>query len=138
LLVSCSPGKRPFRMVQFCLAGPQEIGSFTSFMDSIAQDYQMEFTDRSAATEAELTAIPNAKTSVAHPTVNIGADRNGEFSFGAGNLGVPADQIVLGFNGNNADEAKKFADSVVSRLSTRWHIHEVPQGRGAFPLSKCD
>ncbi len=98
----------------------------------------MEFTDRSAATEAELTAIANAKTSVAHPTVNIGADHNGEFSFGAGNLGMPADQIVLGFNGNNADKAKRFADAVVSRLSARWHVHEVPQGHGAFPLSKCD
>ena len=88
-------------MVQFCLAGPQEIGSFTSFMDSIAQDYQMEFTDRSGATEAELNAMANGKTPVAHPTANIGADRNGEFSFGAGNLGMPADQIVIGFNGRN-------------------------------------
>ncbi len=126
-------------MVQFCLAGPQEIGPFTSFMDSIAHDYRMDFTDRSGATEAELDATSDiVKIPMHHQTLNIGADRNGDFSFGAGNLGMPAEQIVIGFNGSKPDEAKKFADAVVSKLSTRWHIHEVPQGRGAFPLSKCD
>jgi hypothetical protein len=115
-------------MVQFCLAGPQEMGFFTSFMDSIAQEYQMEFTDRSGATEAELHEV-GKNSPVTHPTLNIGADRNGEFSFGAGNLGMPAEQIVVGFNGAKPEEAIQFANAVVSKLSTKWHVHEIPLGR---------
>lgn len=42
-LAGCSQGKQPFRMVQFCLAGPQEIPAFTSFMNEIAQSYRMNF-----------------------------------------------------------------------------------------------
>jgi hypothetical protein len=125
-------------MVQLCLAGPEEVPAFTSFMDGIAQSYQMEFTDRSGQAEAELRSIDNPNVSVPHPLVNIGADRAGEFTFGAGNLGLPTEQIAIGFNGKNIDAAKRFADDVVAKLSARWHVHEVPQGRGALPLDKCD
>ena len=98
----------------------------------------MEFTDRSGATEAELRAIANKNVPVAHPHVNIGANGNGEFSFGAGNLGLPTRQIAIGFNGNNSEAARKFANAAVARLSTRWRIYEVPQDRGALPLPDCN
>lgn len=71
-------------------------------------------------------------------TVNIGADRRSPFSFGAGNLGLPTDQIAIGFSGDDLHEAKAFADATVQKLSTKWHVHEVPQERGALPLSHCD
>jgi hypothetical protein len=124
--------------VQVCLAGQQEISAFVSFMDAIAQKHQMEFTDRSGATEAELRAVGNKNVSVAHPHVNIGADHNGDFSFGAGNLGLPARQMAIGFNGREPDAAHSFANAAVSQLSTRWRIYEVPQDRGALPLPNCD
>lgn len=138
-LAGCSEGKAPFRTVQFCLAGPQEIPAFTSFMNEIAQEYRMEFTDRSGQTEDELQALAsdNKNVPVNKRAVNIGADRGGEISFGAGNLGMPAEQIVVGFNGTNVGEARQFADTVVGKLSARWHVHEVPQGRGASPLANC-
>jgi hypothetical protein len=63
----CSQGQRPFRIVQICLAGPQEVPAFVSFMDVIAQEHEMEFTDRSGATEAELRAMGNENVPVAHP-----------------------------------------------------------------------
>lgn len=125
-------------MAQFCLAGPQEIAPFKSLMDSIAQEYQMAFTDRSGATEAELIAIGSDNFKVARPHVNIGADRNGEFSFGAGNLGMPANQIVIGFNGTNPVSSRAFSDAAVHALAAHWTLHEVPKDRGAFPLPKCD
>ena len=139
-LTDCSAGQGPFRMVQFCLAGTQEIPAFTSFMNELAQEHRMEFTDRSGQTEDELRALAsgNKNVPVASRVVNIGADHGGEFNFSAGNLGMPAEQIVVGFNGTKLDDARQFADAVVSKLSTRWRVHEVPQGRGAFPLVKCD
>ena len=134
----CSQGQRPFRMVQLCLAGPQEVPDFVSFMDAIAQKHQMEFTDRSGATEAELRAIENNHVPIAHPHVNIGADNRGAFNFGAGNLGLPTRQMAIGFNGRDPDEARKFANAAVAQLSTRWRIFELPQGRGALPLPNCN
>ena len=47
LAEGCSQGQAPFRTVQLCLAGPQEVPAFVSFMNAIAQQHQMEFTDRS-------------------------------------------------------------------------------------------
>lgn len=139
-LAGCSEGKGPFRMVQFCLAGPQEIPVFTSFMNEIAQSYRMQFFDRSGQTHDELKnlASDNRNVPVNSRAVNIGAERGNEFSFGAGNLGLPTDQIAIGFSGNDLHEAKAFADATVQMLSMKWHVHEVPQGRGALPLSHCD
>ena len=34
------------------------------------------------------------------------------------------------------DLVERFADAVVAKLSARWHVYEVPHGRGALPL-KC-
>jgi len=134
----CSQGQGPFRIVQLCLADPQEVPAFVSFMDAIAQKHKMEFTDRSGATEAELRAIDNKNVPVAHPHVNIGADQSGEYNFGAGNLGLPTRQIAIGFNGRDPEAGRQFASAVVAELSTRWRIYEVPQDRGALPLPNCD
>lgn len=139
-LAGCSEGKHPFRMIQFCIAGPQEIPAFTSLMNEIAQSYSMEFSDRSGQTHDELKSLAsdNKSVPVNDRAVNIGAERGSEFSFGAGNLGLPTNQIAIGFNGNDLEKSKAFADAVVKELSTRWRVHEVPQGRGALPLSRCD
>jgi hypothetical protein len=139
-VAGCSEGKYPFRMVQLCLAGPQEIPAFTSFMNEIAQSHRMEFFDRSGQTHDELQSLAsdNKNTPVNGRAVNIGAERGNEFSFGAGNLGLPTNQIAIGFNGDDLNEAKAFSDMAVEKLSTKWRIHEVPQGRGALPLTRCD
>lgn len=139
-VAGCSEGKHPFRTVQLCLAGPQEIPAFTSFMNEIAQSYRMEFFDRSGQTHDELQSLAsdNKNTPLNGRAVNIGAERGNEFSFGAGNLGLPTNQIAIGFNGDDLNEAKAFSDVAVEKLSTKWRIHEVPQGRGALPLTRCD
>lgn len=139
-LGGCSEGKRPFRMVQFCLTGPNEIAAFTGFMNEIAQENQMEFVDRSSQTHDELRSLAsdNKSVPVNERAVNLGANRGGDFSFSASNLGLPARQIVIGFNGDNLQAAKPFSIAVVKKLSTRWRVHEVPEGQGAFPLSRCD
>ncbi|WP_188761782.1 hypothetical protein [Sandarakinorhabdus glacialis] len=99
----CSEGKHPFRVAQFCLAGTQEIPAFTGLMNEMAQEYRMEFTDRSGQTGNELRSLAagNKNVPVNDRAVNISAHRGSEFSFGAGNLGLPAQQIAIGINGND-------------------------------------
>ncbi|WP_168605902.1 hypothetical protein [Novosphingobium sp. SG707] len=108
-------------------------------MNQIAQENRMEFGDRSGQTQDELQNLASHEKSV--PTndqiVNVSGYR-GDFSFGAGNMGLPTQQISIGFGGDDAVSAKKFADMVVQKLATKWRIHEVPHGQGALPLSKCD
>jgi len=139
-LGGCSEAKGPFRMVQFCLTSTDEISAFTAFMNEIAQENRMEFTDRSSQTHDELRSLAsdNKNVPVNARAVNIGAYRGDEFSFGAGNLGLPTRQIVIGFNGNNLDAAKAFSNDVVGKLSKKWRLHDVPEGKGALPLSRCD
>lgn len=139
-LPGCAKGKHPFRMVQFCLNGANEIPAFVKFMRAIADKHGMQFYDRSSDTHAELQSLSrdNENVPVNQRAVNIGAQRGSEFSFGAGNLGMPTDQIVIGFNGADLEASKSFANSAVSSLSNRWHVREVAAGKGAFPLSRCD
>jgi hypothetical protein len=68
----------PDRTVLSC--GAAGVASFKAFMNSISQQYGMVFTDNSGATEAELRTI-YPKGIVPHPTLNIDADRDRDFSF---------------------------------------------------------
>jgi hypothetical protein len=53
----CGTGERPFRMVQFCLAGPQEIDTLKTVVRSVAASNKLIFHDRSAETVAELASL---------------------------------------------------------------------------------
>lgn len=136
-LAGCSQGQASFRTVQLCLSNAEEVPAFTTFMNTIAQDNRMQFTDRSGQAEAELRSMTSVKLTVPHPLVVISAHRGDEVSFGAGNLGLPTEQMAIGFNGSDSNVARPFADAVVSKLSRRWHVHEVPKDRGALPLADC-
>jgi hypothetical protein len=136
----CAEGKHPFRMVQFCLENDGEIPAFVTFMREISDGHQMQFYDRSRDTHQELTSLAadNENVPLNDRTVNISAQHGEDFSFGAGNLGMPTDQIVIGFNGDDLKTAQAFADSAVEKLSGRWNVKEVAGGKGAFPLTNCD
>ena len=109
-------------------------------MRELAQEHEMQFYDRSRDTHRELQSLAsdNENVPLNAQTVNIGAQRGDDFSFGAGNLGMSADQIVVGFNGNDMKAAHAFADYAVDKLSGRWTVKEVAAGQGAFPLKNCD
>ncbi len=141
VLADCSGRQRPFRMVQFCLSGPEDLALFKQVANRAAQGNRMEFTDRSAQTEAEEEAIAQSapQTSVAHPTVNISADHGGKFNFGAANFAEAPYQIVVGFNGSDPTLARMFSDGFVRMISQHWQVHEVehPDQTGASPLKQC-
>jgi hypothetical protein len=140
---SCGTGERAFRMVQFCLAGPEEIGTLKDTLRGVAAANKLPFYDNSEQTEAELKSIAEVQknTPVAHPTINVGTVGPTAMGFSAGNFAEAPSQIVVGFSkGGDLAAARKLSDTVVQALSRRWRIHEVPnvEASGAFPLKDCN
>jgi hypothetical protein len=137
----CTPGKRPFLMVQLCLRDQRNLALFTSMMKSVAQSENMVFIDRSAATEVELRSTDRVleKLKQNTPIINLGIQGKDGVGMSAGNLGLPNYQVALGFSeGSNPSEAHKFADVVVKRLEEQWHVETVPAGAGARPMKTCE
>jgi hypothetical protein len=87
----------------------------------LADKHEMQFYDRSRDTHDELQSLStdNKNVPINQRTVNIGAHRGDDFSFGAGNLGMPTDQIVAGFNGTDLKAARSFSNKAVTTLSRR-------------------
>jgi hypothetical protein len=142
-VTACGTGERPFRMVQFCLAGPQEIDAMKGVLRSVASANALPFYDRSADTEAEAESIAEVQKNmpIARPTVNVGTVGPDAMGFSAGNFPEAPSQIVVGFSkGKDATAARRLSDEVVRALARRWHVHEVPnvEQSGAFPLKDCD
>jgi hypothetical protein len=137
----CIPtGQPPFRMVQLCLNDAKGLSDFTAILQSIARSERMEFGDRSAQTEAELRAVGKASGGLKAPApvVNMGIRGERGIGVGASNLGTPGYQVVLGVSeGRPPEEAHRFADRVVARLSEHRRVEPVPGGQGAFPLKGC-
>ena len=139
---ACGTGERPFRMVQFCLAGPGEIDAMKGILRGVASANKLRFYDRSKDTEAELDSIAKGQKDmpVAHPTVNAGTVGPDAMGFSAANFQEAPSQIVVGFSkGDDATAARKLSDAVVQALSKRWRIHEVlnVETSGALPLPDC-
>jgi hypothetical protein len=107
-------------------------------MQSIAQSEGMRYIDNSERTKAELEEIRKTAPTTPTSTLNIGASDADGVGFGAGNLGLPSDQVVVGFSeGSNPLKAHRFADTVVSKLKKQWYVETVPAGRGALPMPNC-
>lgn len=134
-MLSGCVGKQPFLEVQLCLHDEQNLELFVGTMKSISQSQGMDYVDRSAASQSELTAL-NASPN--YSLINISAFRKDNVGWGAGNLGLSAYEIGLGFSeGTNPAEAHRFADMVVATLKKKWTVYVVPSGRGALPMKNC-
>lgn len=134
MLPACA-GQGPFLMVQVCLQDHRGVTSFEEIMKSISQSQHMEYGDRSAASQKELTELG---ASPDYKLINIGAVRSDGVGWGGGNLGLSAYQVAIGFSaGSNPVAAHRFANLVVDLLKQRWHVYVVPAGGGALPLKSC-
>jgi hypothetical protein len=139
LVVSaCGHGERSFLEVQFCLSRAAGIPELRKILQQIARDEHMDFTDRSAATEAELRDMKEMLTPEvlrSFPIINMSM-RRGAVGLGGGNLGLGPDQVALGF-GPDTPEGRAFATRAVHRLQENWRLVHVPANKGAFPLKEC-
>jgi hypothetical protein len=137
---ACTPGKRPFLIVEVCLPNSQDLPEFTSEMRSIAQSERMRFIDSGANTEKELRAQrnPTVDKMLRGTLVNMGVERADGMGLTVGNLGLPPHQVAIGFSeGSNAADAHSFANMVVSKITQHWHVEFVPAGTGATGMKNC-
>ena len=80
----------------------------------------------------------DAGTSQRDPIILLRIERGNGAGLTATNLGLPGYQVGVGFTeGDDALWAHGFANRVLDRLKSKWHIEYVPAKEGAFPLRGC-
>jgi hypothetical protein len=135
MLSGCGEGKRPFLMVQTCLGDERNVVLFENMLRIIAQSKNMTYLDGSKKTQDGLARL---KASPSYRLIYVGVDRNDGMGLYAGNLGLSAYEVAIGFSeGSNPSEAHQFANLVVRTLKERWRVDVVPQGQGALPMNGC-
>lgn len=140
ILSACSPARQPFLMVQTCLLDEKGIGEFLATMRAIARDDGMEYIDGSAQTQRELQLLQKSDSGIPvnKHQINIGVRRQDGMGLSAGNLGLSNYQVVIGFaEGSDPTKAREFSSRVIQKLSKRWPLETIPQGKGAFPMKNC-
>jgi hypothetical protein len=139
-LTSCTEGKKPFRVVQFCVHDSAGAVQLINELKQLAATEHLEFFDSSKATEKDLKDIGyrGRERSDGSPMINVGSLRNDGLGVGGGNLGLPGYQVALGFSkGSDNAEAQRFADRVVDQLNRQWRVQVLPAGASANPKADC-
>jgi hypothetical protein len=122
-------------MVQMCLGDEKGAALFMSTMKGIAQSQNMAFIDGSRKNQEDLVQL---KVSPNYRLIDIGIERKDGVGLSAGNVGLSAYEVAIGFSeGSNPVEAHQFTDVTVGTLKQAWDVHVVPSGQGAFPLKGC-
>lgn len=136
----CSGPQREFLAVQVCLVDERGEADFVQIMREVAHQEGLRFLDNSAATEDYLRDVRDkGQVKLEHiPTINVGIEGEKGLGVTAGNLGLPRNQVALGFTaGTDATKARRLSDRLVRALSKRWRIEKVPPKKGAFPMNNC-
>ena len=97
VLTGCTPGKRPFLMVQMCLSNAKGIEEFVEELKSVAAAEKLEFVDNSGNAQGELDALsdPNAKRTGGSRMLDLRLTRNDGMGLGAGNVGLPGGAMPM-------------------------------------------
>ncbi|WP_258393936.1 hypothetical protein [Stenotrophomonas maltophilia] len=126
-------GKRPFKMIQFCVHDQDGLKRFKQTLSSIANDEGMQFFDGSAELDRQLA---KAKVDMKRPVVYVGVKREDGSGLEAGNLGLDRFEIAIGFSeGKMPAEARSFSFRVERALAERWNVHAIPPDKGAAPTA---
>jgi hypothetical protein len=138
MLLGCAQGERSFLIVQVCLDDRQDLSAFRNLIESVAIAEHMQFTDRSDETQRELRSINNPDVPQASPVINFGIIGEDGIGLTAGNMGMPPNEIAVGFTGaSDLPRAHQFANSVVAKLQEQWHVESVPAGTAAQGMRNC-
>jgi len=107
---ACAIGKRPFKMIQFCVHDQEGLDLFKQTLSAIAKDERMQFFDGSAELDRQLA---KSKVDVKRPVVYVGVKREDGSGLEAGNLSVRVERT----------------------LAERWNVLAIPPDKGATPLA---
>lgn len=141
-LEGCHQGKRPFVLGAVCLESEQDFSDFTSELRAIAASENTRLGDRSANTQKEMDSIGHPfEGERTRPVVNMYIELKDGAGLGVGNMGMPGYQIAFGINDGwgSPEAARRFADTVVARLKSRWRVELVPEPAqaGVQPMKDC-
>jgi len=126
-------GKRPFKMIQFCVHDQEGLKRFKETLSSIAKDEGMQFFDGSAELDRQLA---RAKMDMKRPVVYVGVKRKDGSGLEAGNLGLDSFEMAIGFSeGKMPAEAQSFSVRLERTLAERWNVLTVPPDKGAAPTA---
>ncbi|WP_369038972.1 hypothetical protein [Stenotrophomonas maltophilia] len=126
-------GKRPFKMIQFCVHDQEGLRRFKQTLSAIAKDEGMQFFDGSAELDRQLA---RAKADMKRPVVYVGVKREDGSGLEAGNLGLDRFEMAIGFSeGKVPAEARSFSVRVERALAERWNVLAVPSDKGAAPTA---
>ena len=134
-------GSQPFSMVEVCLVDEENITVFIDIMRSVAKSGDMEFVDSSEKTQRDLEEMGKTAPKVIPlgPVINLGLESNDGAWITANNVGMPRNQVVIGFTeGSNPTRAHYFADKVVNRLKEHWNLEVIPPDVGARGMKTCN
>ena len=141
-LAGCHQGKRPFLLGVVCLKSAQDFSDFTSELRAIAASEGKTLGDRSVDTQKEMDTIGHPfEGERTRPVVNMYIELKDGAGLGVGNMGMPGYQVAFGINDGwgSPEAARRFADTVVARLKSRWRVELVadPAQAGAQPMKDC-
>lgn len=109
--------------------------AFKDAMREVAKENDMEFVDGSANTARDLSSL---KQHPGYEIIYVGIRGKDGVGLEAGNLGLSAHEIAIGFSeGSDKSAALELEGAVVSALRREWQVHVVPPGQGAIPLNNC-
>lgn len=136
----CSHPQEEFMAVQVCLVDEGGAAKFTEIMREVAQSEGLRFLDGSAETRDYLKDVRDkGQVKLEHiPTINMGIEGEDGLGVTAGNLGLPSNQVALGFTaGRDPSKARRLAKHLVRALSQQYRVQTVPHRQGSFALSSC-
>lgn len=136
----CSGPQEEFLAVQVCLSDEAESKQLVGILRETASLEGLRFVDASSTTESYLADVRGkGLIKLDHvPTVYVGIEGPHGLGATASNLGLPSNQIALGFTaGNDAAKAHRLADRLVQALQRRWRVETLAKGQGSFPMKSC-
>lgn len=138
VVAGCVPAKHS-QMVQICLRHG-EVLTFRDVLVEFAETNEGKYIDNSAETEKYVRSVPAALEAArqSFPLIDIKVVGKHGGRMSAGNLGLPSNQIVVGFSDVDREHGRRFAEAGLKALRGRWRLYRVPPNRGAVPLEVCD
>jgi hypothetical protein len=137
----CHKSERPFVIAQVCLQSIEDKEDFIALLREAAQSEGMTFKNSSAKTVTELDAISKITPhyTVSSKIINIGLIGSDGFGATASNIGMPDNQIAVGFSkGKRPKQARLFSRTLVARIEKRWKVELISGEYGARGMSDCE
>lgn len=136
----CARARSAFEQVQMCVGDEQGIAELKSVMRAVAQSENLRFIDNSDQQAQDVKDVGADKALKRDVSRAIDLHIEGESGLGvtAGNLGLPAYQVGLGFSeGRDPGKAHRLANRLIYSLSQHWNVQRVPSSQGILPMKGC-